>query len=342
MNKASIIAIGCFSLTVGAFVYTFVSCNSTNTNIKGTTHVVSKTKEKIVAKVNGQPIYTSDLHPYVQKELMTFKKYAIKRDTSDLEKRLRRKVLDKVIEQKILAQESIKVKIDDIESKISERAKNVRAKYRNKEDYENMLRRTGVTPEQMRENIRREIHINAYLESKKLSNPDVPEEDIKDFYQHNPENFRQEEYVKVSHILLKVSKDASPEEIETVKKKAVEIRNEIISGKDFGAYARKFSEDGRASRGGDLDFIKRGYMPPEFDKVAFSLDVNAVSEPVRTEYGFHIIKVVEKKPGGIARYEDVKDFIRKFLQQEMSKKIIALHMNELKQKAKIEIMIDES
>ena len=83
-------------------------------------------------------------------------------------------------------------------------------------------------------------------------------------------------------------------------------------------------------------------MPPEFDKVAFAMEEDAVSAVVETKFGYHVIKVADKKPGGLVPYEEVKDFIKKFLQQEESKKKLHAHMTELKKKAKIDILLNES
>ncbi len=104
--------------------------------------------------------------------------------------------------------------------------------------------------------------------------------------------------------------------------------------------AKEHSEDGRASVGGDLDYIKRGYMPAEFDKVAFALKKDKISEVVQTKHGYHIIKVVDKKPEGIAPYDEIRDFIRKYLQDRIAKKKLATQIEELKKKAKIEIFIN--
>lgn len=82
-------------------------------------------------------------------------------------------------------------------------------------------------------------------------------------------------------------------------------------------------------------------MPEEFEKVAFDLKKGAMSDPVETKFGYHIIKVFEKTPAGVAPYHEVKDFIRKFFQMEESKKKLAEHIAELKKKAKIEILLNE-
>jgi peptidyl-prolyl cis-trans isomerase C len=82
-------------------------------------------------------------------------------------------------------------------------------------------------------------------------------------------------------------------------------------------------------------------MPEAFDKVAFALEKDAVSEVVETKFGFHIVKLTDKKPAGVVPYEEIREFIKKYLQQEESKTKLAAHIAELKEKARIEIFLTE-
>ena len=86
--------------------------------------------------------------------------------------------------------------------------------------------------------------------------------------------------------------------------------------------------------------IKRGFMPAEFDKVAFALDKDAVSQVVETKFGFHIIRLVDKDPGGVMPYEQMRDFLRKYLQDEESKKRLEALTAELRKQAEIEILAE--
>ena len=142
--------------------------------------------------------------------------------------------------------------------------------------------------------------------------------------------------------MIKVDENAELKEKKKARKKAEKIRKEILGGKDFAEMAKKYSDCNSASGGGGLGYKQKGYMPEEFDKVAFALKKVEVSSVVETKFGFHLIKVSEKTPEGIAPYHEVKDFIKKFLQEDESKKKLAEHLAKLKGKAKIEIFLDES
>lgn len=296
--------------------------------------------KKIVAKINDKSIYEDQLAPLVEKELRTFRKFGAREDSPDLVKRLQKKALDEVIGQEILYQESQKLDIPDIEEKIKEKMEAMKSRYQSEEHFEKSMKAKNLTKDDLRESIRRSIFVDEYLKKQGIRNPEVPEAEIKEFYEKNKGSFKREETVRVSHILVKIDESAKPEEKEQARKKAEKIRQEIEGGKDFAEMAKEHSACNSASKGGDLGYIKRGYMPPEFEKVAFALKKGELSDIVQTKFGYHLIKVVDKKTEGIAPYDEVKDFIGKYLQEGISQKKLASHITDLREKAKIEIFLN--
>jgi peptidyl-prolyl cis-trans isomerase C len=298
-------------------------------------------EKKIVARVNGQPIYEDALKHFIKKDLRKFKKFSMKRDTAELEKRLQRKALDKVIVQELINQESRKIEIKDIDEKIKGKIEELKKKYKSDEEFENFLKTKGRTEKDIKESITNKVRQEEYLERVGIRNPEVPEDEIKKYYEKTKEGFKRKEMVNVSHILIMVKEDAPSEEKEQARAKAERIRQEILEGKDFAKMANKYSEDANAPRGGDLGYIERKYMPPEFDRVAFALKKDTISEVVKTKHGFHIIKVMDRKPAGIVPYEEIRDFIMKYLQEQLTKERLSSHVRELESKAKIEVFLKE-
>ncbi len=127
---------------------------------------------------------------------------------------------------------------------------------------------------------------------------EITEEDLLDYYNSNIERYTEPEQVKVAHIL--VSEIA----------KAAMVYDMVKADGDFSKIAKENSEDYTKDNGGEIGYISRGNMPEKFEEVAFSLEINEVSEPVETTYGFHIIKVLDKKPSVVATFEDKKEEIR--------------------------------
>ena len=141
----------------------------------------------------------------------------------------------------------------------------------------------------------------------------ISPQDVQRYYEDNEQQYSTPEQVRASHILLKTE----GKDDEAVKKQAEDLLAKIKGGADFAQLATKFSEDeASAKKGGDLDFFPKGRMVPEFDKVAFSLQPGQISDVVKTQFGYHIIKVVEKKPASKRSLDEVKAQIEDQLKQD--------------------------
>lgn len=155
-----------------------------------------------------------------------------------------------------------------------------------------------------------------FVDSAALRNAiQIPEAELRSYYQQNLSSYQLPEKVRASHILLK-TEGKSPEETEKIRARAAELLLQVRQGGDFAELARKNSEDPvSAANGGDLGLFGRGAMVPEFENAAFSLGVGAISDLVKTQFGFHIIKVIEKQPARTQSFEEVESLIRPSLQQ---------------------------
>ena len=263
------------------------------------------------------------------------------KDSPDMVRRMQKKALAKVIDYELILQESLKLKIKDVDKQVEERMQKIKKKYKTEERLMHYLEVKGLTLEKLKENYRKRVYIDEYLKVKGISDPEIPEKNIREMYDDNPKNYYRQESIVASHILIKVDEKAKPEEDKKARKKAEKIRKDILGGKDFAEMAKEHSDCNSAAGGGRLRSINRGYMPKEFDKVAFSLEKDKVSEVVETKFGYHIILVSEKVPEGITPYEEVKDFIKKFLQEDERKELLDAHVAKLHEKAKIEVFLEE-
>ena len=199
------------------------------------------------------------------------------------------------------------IKPDELEAKITPSDAEIKAAYeKNKSKYQ--------VPE------RRSVRY-ALLDINKLRQTlQISDDVLKAQYQANIQQYEVPDQVHVEHILFKTvgQPDAAVEEI---KKKAEEVLKEARKGAKFDELAKKYSEDpGSKDKGGDLGWIRKGQTVPEFEKAAFSLQPGQISDLVRTQYGFHIIKVLEKQTAHTKPFEEVKDSIRAPLQLTMADK----------------------
>lgn len=139
--------------------------------------------------------------------------------------------------------------------------------------------------------------LTQYAINKVLSNVKIEEDEIKSFYESNSQMFMEDESVSAKHILVET------------EEKANEILAEINGGKLFEDAAVQYSSCPSKTSGGDLGYFTRGRMVPEFETAAFELEVGEVSQPVQTQFGYHLIKVEDKKAAEAKAYDDVKNSI---------------------------------
>lgn len=334
---------GLFILAMVFSTVLTVSCaNNHGTAVEEEKAEVSQDKEnKIVAKVNGQAVYEDQLTPYVNKELKKFSKYGGGKDKTALVNRTQKRALAQVIEGLLINQEAQKLTIDDMDERIDKEIEAMKAQYGGEERFQTFLEIRQLTLESLRESLPGKIYGDEYLRINGISDPEIPDEQVQEFYDRDPSGFHRDATMDVSHILIKVEENAEPEVFEEARKKAEKIGKEIRAGKDFGDMAKEHSDCNSASGGGKLGPLKKGYMPKEFDAAAFALEKDGVSEPVQSAHGIHIIKLHGKTEAGNAPVEQVREFIRKYLQEGESKKKMAEHLAALKESAQIEIYLDE-
>jgi peptidyl-prolyl cis-trans isomerase D len=159
---------------------------------------------------------------------------------------------------------------------------------------------------------------------------DIAQDLIEDYYDNHPDEFSRPEQVRARHILLKVPSNVSDAREAQIRAKAEALLQQLRDGADFAELARKYSEDtATADKGGDLGMFPRGQMVAPFDKAVFALKVGALSEPVRTTFGFHIIRLDDKVEAGTKPLEEVKGEIENKLRQEREKEAALAFVDDI-------------
>ena len=245
---------------------------------------------------------------------------------------IKERVVNDLIVQALLDEEikkrGIKISNKDTENAI----KDIIDKIGSKEQLETILKQNGLTSAEFKSGITEQVKIKKLAEQ--LGNSDVSDADAKKYYDKNIVKFKHPEEVKVSHILiaanrkdiedlikaenegkelseadLKAKVDAKmKEKREKAEKLLAELKKDPSK---FAKLAKENSEDpGSAENGGDLGFFPRGRMVPEFEKAAFSMKPNTVSDIIQTQYGYHIMLVADRKEAGQDPYEKVQNDIK--------------------------------
>lgn len=161
----------------------------------------------------------------------------------------------------------------------------------------------------------------ADIESNLAKNNPPTEKQLREFYESNASKYAVPEERKARHILIQVGEGADKATIEAARKKAEDLLAKIKAGASFSELAKKYSDDpGSAQQGGDLGYFARGVMDPAFEKAAFSLKVGEVSEPVRTSFGFHLIKLEAIRESRAKKFEDVRNELVKAYQKDAAER----------------------
>ena len=182
--------------------------------------------------------------------------------------------------------------------------------------------------------------VQKWMQEKVVPSVQVPDAEVQKFYDEHADQMQEPESVGASHVLVAVPREATPEQKATKKQRTEELRARIAGGEDFAAVAREASEDpGSAPRGGDLGRVYRGQTVPEFEAAAFALAPGTLSGVVESPFGFHVIKVTDKKAAGKLTLDQVKERIVQVLRQRAIEAKVRDTVQALGGKAKVEIMI---
>lgn len=171
----------------------------------------------------------------------------------------------------------------------------------------------------------KENFLKQYAMQKFLGSIEVSEDEVKSHYDENQDRFVTQEQVSARHILV------------DSEEKALEIASEIKAGKSFEDAAKEYSTCPSSQRGGDLGSFPRGAMVPEFDTAAFELEIGVVSEPVKTQFGYHLVEVTGKDEATTMSYDEVKPQIYQHLLGLRQQAEFVTHLNSLKEKFAVEI-----
>jgi peptidyl-prolyl cis-trans isomerase C len=291
---------------------------------------------EVVARVNGQSINSGDLQQAVG-ELEARAGQSMPAEQRD---RIVRGVLDQLISYRLLAQESAARKVAVPDADVDARIAQIRSQFPSEQVFTQTLAQRQLTLESLRADIREGMQIDKMIDAEVGRRAAVSAEQVNDFYAKNPSEFQQAEQVHASHILIRVPQDADAAAKEQARARASDVLKAVKAGQDFAALAKEHSQDpGSGPKGGDLGFFERGQMVGPFEQAAFSLALGQSSELVETQFGFHIIKVLEKQTGRTIPLEEVRGKVEEFLLGQNRERETQVLIEALKAKGKVEILI---
>lgn len=292
---------------------------------------VPATIPAVVARVNGEDIPKADFDRILRQMEMQ----AGQPVPADRRDEVYRAVLDQVVTYTALVHEARArgITVSDAEAKAAGDAKiaELRQQIPDRQAFDKALADRNMTLSRLRSDIRNDLAINRMMEAELAGAPAITDAQVREFYDKNPDEFRG---VRASHILIR------PEGFDDASKKkaratAEDLMKQARGGADFAELARTHSADGSAQQGGDLGFFTRGSMVPAFSDAAFALQPGQVSDVVETQFGFHVIKLAERKD---VPFEEANPGIRNFLTARQRDERQQAFVAQVKGKSKIEVL----
>ncbi len=287
-----------------------------------------------VAIVNDIPITEADVTLEVKRIQFQAKAMQKPLDQSMMLS-MREKVIDSLINRELLLQQSKAKGITTDEADIDNSIDQIKRRLEAGQSFESLMKEMGISMKTMRTQVGQASAIQKLLEVEVYPQAMVSEKESRIFFENNPQYFKKPEEVKASHILIQVAPDASAEEKLAARKKIEDIQIKIEAGDDFADLARQYSEGPSSANGGDLGHFDRKKMVKPFSDAAFELKPGQVSDIVETRFGFHLIKVYDKKDKSSYVFEDIKDRLGEILQQQKMQEETVRYLEELRRTANV-------
>ena len=289
-----------------------------------------------VARVNGTVISAVELKR-ASKVMLAGQRGA--QVTPDQQKEMDKQAVQQLISAELLYQAGQKLEVKDLEKQIEDKLAQGKARFSNDQDFVKAVKELEMDENDLRDYTRRDLIISNFVEKTIVPKVTVTEADAKKFYDENPDKFTKSESVKASHILLGVDPKATADEKKAAREKADKLRKELTSGSDFAALAKGNSTCPSSQQGGDLGFFGKGQMVPAFEKAAFALKPGEISDVVETQFGYHIIKVTDKKSAEKVDFKEARPRIEDYLKNQKVGAAVNDYLLETRKTAKIELLL---
>ena len=294
-----------------------------------------KTSNEKVAVVNGVTITQAALQHELNFHLQRATQRGMQVSETQMVK-LKKDVLENLIEREILYQESQKAGIKIEKKAIDEQLSVIKQRFPTEKDYQNALKQMNFSEEDVKMQFKRGLAVKGLIDQQVGQKITVTDEESKAYYEGNPQLFKQPEQVKASHILIKVESNADEKKKGEARQKIIDVQEKLKNGEDFATLAKEYSEGPSSVKGGDLGYFRRGQMVKPFDDTAFTMKPNEVSDIVETRFGYHLIKVYDKKPETVLAYAEIKDKLNERMKQQKTEQDVGKYIDALKKNAKIE------
>lgn len=287
--------------------------------------------DPVVVTVNGEAVHSSDVRFAMQSIAARMQQQGVQPESSQL----MQAATKEVVETRLLIQEARRLEIKSNPARVSEQIAGIERQAGGREALTAELERFGMSYDRFEGVIAESELIQTLINQQILPGVSVSEQEIADFYTSNQDKFATPEQVHARHILFKTEEGMSDEQRAAAKTKAEQARTRALAGEDFAALARELSEGPSGPQGGDLGFFGAEQMVEPFSKAAFAAPAGGISEVVETRFGYHVIKVEERREAGSRSLAEVSPQLKEYLNRQKIATEVGTLIEKLRQGAAI-------
>ena len=261
-------------------------------------------------------------------------------DQLQLLTRLRQEAMDLMIEQALVGQAAEQSGIEVDSAEVDQNISDVRSIFDDDAKFVMKLQEEGFTEESFRRHIERMIVAKRYLDGIRIDASDVNQAELERYYHDNERRLTLPEQIRVRHILLTWKPLGTQDDRAAIRKQMQPILDRARSGEDFAELVEEFSDDyATRETGGDTGFFQRGEMVPAFEEVAFALQPGAISDPVDTSFGVHIIRLEERREPQLLPLDEVREQLLEHIRTEQMEAAVQQEIDRLRAAADIQVLI---
>jgi len=276
-----------------------------------------------IAKVNGYKIKPKEF----KAELYQLKKDS---DKKMVTKRQKLAAVNNLIDGYLLLQQAKQRHYEVDDQQIQSQFRKLQSRYESQEEFKKDLKKFSITPDKVLHHIRNQFIIKQFIQDNFKDQVNIETEMLLNYYKKHKDNFKKPEEVHLYHCLLR--KD-DPQ----VDEKVSNIKDKLSDGADFCKIVNQYSVCPSNKNNGDLGYVQRGKFIDELEEVIFNLKKGSHAGPIKTEFGYHFVKVVDKKPASTPKFEEIKDSLKKHLERITSELELLKFIRKCRKEAKIEI-----
>jgi len=291
--------------------------------------------EQVIARVNGTPINRFDLDNAIQGYAMEQHRKTMDQLDADQLKEAEDFALEKLVARELIFQAAMASGFVADEQTIEAERQKIVANFPSEEEFVATLAKAGLDQDSYRRMLRQDVTVNQFSEQQLKDLEEPSEGDVKAFFDAHPEQMKRKGRVRASHLLVKADADGR----DSARDRIDRLRQEATAD-NFAELARQHSDCPSATGGGDLGYFRKGDMVREFEEAAFSQAVGEIGNPVETQFGFHLVRVLDREDDQQMSLEEARPQIVRFLKSQTGAEKLRSWVEQLRDKASIKLNVE--